>query len=436
MMVFSQPRKRDCLGIGIRLALCLCLGFTALPRSVSLAQAPPQQPKPGEFGSSLERLKWDPDKQRTRLTRDERAKENGSNVDEILRIDTSLVVSDALVLDQRGFAVRGLNRDDFLVTEEKQPQEIEVFTLGDGANLPRSIVLIIDYSSSQAPFIDNSIDAAKTLVDQLNARDRMAIVTDDVELIADFTGDKRVLKDKLDFLKKKVSLGAKSGAKPFGRSKQYSALLATLLEKFSRDLIRPIIIFQTDGDELGRLRDSKEPEPPPRVKPEVWIKAQKARRASLTEFGLADVYRAVENSHATIYTVIPGLRLVAQTPAEHQEKLKVLSERMKGSLKLTRSPKLSEARFKMIVEHMQPMQLALMGLSQLSGGWTEFLEEPSQAAGIYSRIFSDINQRYVIGYYPTNKEHDGKRRTVKIEVRGRPQYTVVGRKSYYAPEPR
>jgi hypothetical protein len=48
---------------------------------------------------------------------------------------------------------------------------------------------------------------------------------------------------------------------------------------------------------------------------------------------------------------------------------------------------------------------------------------------------SDINRRNVIGYYSTNKEHDGKRRKVNVEVRGHPEYTVMGRKSYLAPEP-
>jgi hypothetical protein len=46
-----------------------------------------------------------------------------------------------------------------------------------------------------------------------------------------------------------------------------------------------------------------------------------------------------------------------------------------------------------------------------------------------------MNRRYIIGYYPTNKEHDGTRRTVKIGVRGHPEYVVLARKSYYAPFP-
>lgn len=71
---------------------------------------------------------------------------------------------------------------------------------------------------------------------------------------------------------------------------------------------------------------------------------------------------------------------------------------------------------------------------KLSGGWPDFLEKPEQANAVYARIFNDMNNRYVIGYYPTNKTHDGTRRTIKIEVRGHPEYIVWGRKTYLAPE--
>jgi hypothetical protein len=64
-----------------------------------------------------------------------------------------------------------------------------------------------------------------------------------------------------------------------------------------------------------------------------------------------------------------------------------------------------------------------------------FLEEPSQADQIYSRIFADINQRYIVGYYPTNKERNGKRRKIEVTVRDHSDYTVVGRRWYYAPSP-
>jgi hypothetical protein len=69
----------------------------------------------------------------------------------------------------------------------------------------------------------------------------------------------------------------------------------------------------------------------------------------------------------------------------------------------------------------------------VTGGWTMFLEKPEDADHIYSSILSDINRRYLVGYYPTNKEHDGKRRKIDITIRNHPDYLVVGRKWYYAP---
>lgn len=83
----------------------------------------------------------------------------------------------------------------------------------------------------------------------------------------------------------------------------------------------------------------------------------------------------------------------------------------------------------------QGVEKALAVLSTVTGGWIEFFDQPSQADEIYSRIFSDINRRYIVGYYPTNKEHDGKRRNISIAVREHPEYLVIGRKAYYAPEP-
>ncbi|MFL6335936.1 MAG: hypothetical protein ACJ754_21725 [Pyrinomonadaceae bacterium] len=88
-----------------------------------------------------------------------------------------------------------------------------------------------------------------------------------------------------------------------------------------------------------------------------------------------------------------------------------------------------------LIEQEVTIQKALVELSVLSGGWADFLEEPEQAAGIYERIYSDVNRRYVIGFYPMNKARDGSRRRVSIEVRDHPEYTVWGRKSYYAPGP-
>ena len=87
-----------------------------------------------------------------------------------------------------------MTKEDFIVKEDSNLQQVATLSLGDNKNLSRSIVLIIDYSPSQLPYIRTSIEAAKVLVDKLNPKDRMALVTDDVKLLADFTSDKQVLK--------------------------------------------------------------------------------------------------------------------------------------------------------------------------------------------------------------------------------------------------
>ena len=445
-----------CFALLVVLALCL---FSAS----AFAQSPAREkPKLKDFGSSLKKLKWDPEKNAAAESSSANQNSNAAGED-VVRIDTSLVVSDLSVVDKQGHIVQGLKASDFAIKEDGTPQQVGHFLLGDNTNVSRSIVLIIDYSGSQFPYIKNSVDAAKILVDKLGPLDRMAIVTDDIELLVDFTNDKRNLKKKLDSLVeknrgKKGFLGFGSNSRQFGRSAQYSALMATLKEAFDEEDQRPIIVFQTDGDEALYLRNSIiTPAVPPNLPPELQARVQeevetrkKLQQDGLTEFSLDDVYQAVEKSRATIYTVVPGFRLIGLTPDQQVERVKADDQRQIAEWLATVRPQVKEA-FKAREEERQKrmtieilryraeeslkVQTALAEVATLSGGWTEFLETPSQAQEIYSRIFSDISKRYIVGYYPTNKERDGKRRKISFEVKGHPDYVILGRKSYYSPGP-
>jgi VWFA-related protein len=421
-----------------------------------------EKPKLKDFGSSLKRLKWDA--RRNLAVENEHQENNGKSGDEedVVRVETTLVISDLLVLDDRGRPVEGLSANAFEVSEDGTPQKLAVFTRGDSLDLPRSIVLIIDYSHSQFPYLKTSIDAAKTLVDKLNPQDRMAIVTDDVELLVDFSGDKTLLKSKLDLLIRRTrnypgALTEIFGRRQprFGRSAQYSALMATLKEAFAEDL-HPIIVFQTDGDEAFNLRNPIVVHSIPPNLPDEFLeqerKSLQQRRREVeqnrVEFSLEDVYRAAERSRATIYTIIPGFRFVGLTSAEQLERVKAeyretslawsttLSGRFKARAREQmeeRLKKTPDAAWRYEATQNLKVQSALAEVAPLSGGSTEFLEDPSQAQEIYSRILLDINRRYLLGYYPLNKKHDGKRRKIRVAVRNHPDYQVIGRRSYFAP---
>ncbi len=437
--------------------LCLCTS--------SFPQTPPREkPKLKDFGSSLRKLKWDPQKNQA-VSSGQPSTNGSSGDDEVIRIETSLVVSDVLVLDKQGHPVRNLTPTDFTISEDGVPQQVGHFVLADNVSLSRSIVLIIDYSRSQFPYIADSIEAAKVLVDKLRPHDQMAIVTDDVELLAGFTSDKRDLKQALDSLIERTRgskgvLGIGRKRQQFGRSAQFSALMATLNEAFDEEDQSPVIVFQTDGDEIEYLRNSViVHEVPLGLPPELLGEVQeeveqkkKLQRASVAEFSLDDVYRAVETARATIYTIIPRTRLLGLPQDEQIQRLTAEDERVIATwsgaasstkLKSIYQARQEERRKKLTKEIWQArldqelkVQQALVELGRLSGGWAEFLETRSQAADIYNRIVQDLNQRYIIGYYPTNKEHDGKRRRISIEVKGHPDYLITGRKSYYAPASR
>jgi len=435
----------------MRLKLRLRLSLTvtcsvALLAFASLAQSPPQRPKLKDFGSSLDHLKRERPKKRTDSKRNE--KKTGDELDEgdVIRTDTNLVTSEISVLDDRGNLVQNLSPEDLVVTEDGEPQQVAHFLRGDDVKIPRTIVLIIDYSGSQLPYIRRSIDAAKVLVDKLLPLDVMAIVTDDVELLVDFTNDKEKLKQKLESLFQRTQSGK------LGRSVQYSALMATLNEAFTEEDLRPIIIFQTDGDQLGHLRDpvvglEMPPDLPQSLKEEM-LRTRQAMpyEPNSVDFTLFDLYRTVEKSRATVYTVIPGYRLLGKSKEEQIEIMKKVNETwlvrqgkwsredqekykaMKDKWRI-----FSPANLAASAKENSTIQQALNGVASRAGGWTEFLEKPEEADAIYNRILVDINHRYIIGYYPTNKAHDGTKRRIKFAVKDHPEYHVVGRNYYFSP---
>jgi VWFA-related protein len=353
-----------------------------------------------------------------------RQAERGSGDEDVVRVDTDMVVSDVLVVDPQGRSVEGLSTQDFIVKEDDQPQEIGSLSQGNSDQVPRSIVLIIDYSNSQLPYVITSVDAAKKLVDQMNRHDRMALVTDDVKLLVDFTSDKELLKAQLEALKQRAMSGQ------LGRSLQYDALLATLTELFNREEERPIVIFQTDGDQLDALGK----EPPIFLRPYVPPK----------KFGLEDLLTAAEKARVTIYSIIPGVPMIGLSGAELLARSRVdWGNRINAQKELFRLKNLAwkepspptDEFLAQSAARWTHLHIGVVQIAKATGGWADYLEKPEQADGLYAHVLNDINQRYVLAYYPKNRARDGKRRKVSYEVRGHPEYIILGRRSYFAPLP-
>jgi VWFA-related protein len=397
----------------------VCYSFGQKPSASSTPSPSPSSEKTKSFGSSLKRY----ERKQQRDSQDKQ-KSTDPNDEDIIRVKTDLVVNDVLVTNQKGNLIIGLQKDDFIVTEDGVSQTIEIFSFGENVTLPRSVVLIVDCLAPQGPYLRNSIEAAKILVDKLAPKDKMAIATVDLKLQSNFTQDKTLLKKTLDSVEKK-------DVEIWG-GWEFSTLLAVLNEMFDEENRQRIVIFQGDGSQIIWLKPDKDAPYPVSYSTLERSGLRYTREKDLPKFGFSEVKEAIEGSRVTIYSVITGIRFLGLPTQEQLARAKITlgeSNRFFGGKDKNLPAIIREYQYAE-ADRKTAGQTAMFKVAELSGGFADFIEKPEDAENVYSNIFTVIKSRYVIGYYPTNRNRDGKLREVKIEVRNHPEYTVTYRKGY------
>lgn len=439
-------RHKNTLHSVLIILAVLCVSFI-FSIDISAQSNSRKKSKTRELGSSLEKFE---NKGKTN-SKDDKQNTQRINIpadDETIRVNTNLIISDVLVVDEKGNPVIGLNQSDFTVKEDAIPQKIEVFSVGADAQLPRSIVLIFFNGHYSWSDTQNSLHAAKSLVDKLAPNDKMAIATCDLKLALDFTTDKNLLKKTLN------KLSSQRQGNP-SVNKDYGTLMAVLGEMFDEKDARPIVIFQTFGNEIGILKETDLLELPEgattifesRQKEEEWGKKSASRRETIKEvkelypereYGFSDVLERIEKSRATIYSVIPKMRFVGLPREEQLRRGRIsVEEWMRRAVQETDIGRISRKRNKLQADEADSHIISQSGMIQVaaaSGGLAHFIERSEDAEKVYDDIFTIINDRYAIGYYSPNEARDGKPRSVVIKVRGHPEYKIIGRNSYVAPE--
>lgn len=143
----------------------------------------------------------------------------------------------ASVTDRNGRAVGGMRVDDFSVQENGIERQV---TNVAPANEPFNLVLLLDVSGSVEERIDFIRKAARDFLNTASPQDRISIISfrDDIQIISDFTTDRRLLSKKLD----EIDAG--------GATALYDALgyvLAEPLKKLRGE--RTAIVVMSDGDD-------------------------------------------------------------------------------------------------------------------------------------------------------------------------------------------
>jgi VWFA-related protein len=151
-------------------------------------------------------------------------------------------------VDRNGRHVRGLNKDDFKVFEDRQAQKIEYFSdLSAGSDVPLTIALVIDTSGSVKNKLDyEKATAAEFFKQVLRPNRDLALIIQfdsDVNLVQDFTQSQDELLKALD--------GLTAG----NSTSLYDAVYLAAEDKLKSEIGRKVMVVITDGDDnSSRLR--------------------------------------------------------------------------------------------------------------------------------------------------------------------------------------
>lgn len=161
--------------------------------------------------------------------------------EEVIKINTDLVVLDAQILRKKDSSVVGaLRREDFSLYEDGVKQEITHFSQD---KLPLSILLLLDLSASVKPVIEEIRSGALQALRQLRPEDEVAVMTfaDRTELLHDFTKDRKAVVDQVSRVLEKRFVGVGTSL----HTALYEAALQ--MDHAGNPLSRRVIITVTDN---------------------------------------------------------------------------------------------------------------------------------------------------------------------------------------------
>ncbi len=162
--------------------------------------------------------------------------------DEIISVESSIVVLNATITDAKGKAVTGLKQNQFKVLEDGQEQKLDVF---EAEPTPFAAVILIDTSGSMESSVSLARSAAIRFLDGLRSDDVTAIYNFDskVSLVQNFSNSRDVAENLFNL-------------KANGMTALNDAIFQAALELGKRNEKRRAIIVLSDGADTFSRRSS------------------------------------------------------------------------------------------------------------------------------------------------------------------------------------
>ena len=290
---------------------------------------------------------------------------------ETIRIETEVVGLNVRVIDRNNRPINNLTQNDFKIYEDNVLQPIDSFSR---AEVPTNYSLVLDNSGSLRLQLDKVIEASKIIIGT-NRKD------DETSVIRFVSSDKIEIKQ--DFTSNKVDLN--------------DALDNLYVEGGQTAIIDAVYLAAQTVDEYEKARN----------------KDDKKRRALIlvsdgedrdSYYNEQQLFELLRESDVQIYVV--GF----------------VNELSKEGGFISKSP---QAKAKSFLER----------LAQETGGKAYFPNSVSELNTIAGDIASELRTQYLVSYYPTNNDKDGKFRNIKVVVNDGPNkqkriaVTRTGRKA-------
>ena len=293
-----------------------------------------------------------------------------ANADEdAVVLKSALVNLNVSVTTRSGLAISSLKKEDFAVAENGERQQIEFFA---PQTAPFNLVLVLDLSGSIKDKIEVVKAAAVKFLDVLGPQDKVGVVTftEDIRVISQLTNNRDELRRRIK------AIEPTNGGTSFYEAMWFSMLDTLRGTKGQRNAI----VVMTDGvdSSLDRYNPLQS-------------------RVSFEQLA-----RRLEESDVLVFPIY--------LDTEYEE----VFERGNST---SEAYALSRGQ--------------LERLAEVSGGQIFKAEKVGDLSGVYKQVAAAIRTVYSVGYYPTNAEHDGTFRRVKVIV-NRGDAAVRTRRGYYA----
>jgi Ca-activated chloride channel homolog len=311
---------------------------------------------------------------------------NGSS-DDTIKLRAEEVLLNVTVLDSYGRQATDLKKEEFIIAEDMQRQEIASFVV---SSVPVNVVMMLDASGSVAPEINSLRDSAMKFIEGLDGKDKVSIMGfhSNVELLQDWTSSADDLRHAISWRFKPGMVRTKEGHATYGLTSFYDAVYLATQEQLAKVEGRKAVVILTDG---------------------VDTSSKVTFEQSLS---------AIIKTGAVVYIISKARQMIAEI-SRYSGK----TGRIFGTAGAA-----NEA-----IATLENAEKLMTQLCVKTGGQIFSPLKEEEMKDVYAKVARELKNQYIITYVPKNDKHDGTLRSVKVFL-ARSGYTARARDSYYSPK--